>query len=65
MKGLYKHYKGGLYEIIGEALHTETEETMILYCMLNKPERLFVRPKEVFNGKVTVNGKTVPRFKNV
>lgn len=28
---LYKHYKGGLYRVIGEGIHTETSEELTFY----------------------------------
>ncbi|WNR79415.1 DUF1653 domain-containing protein [Bacillus velezensis] len=27
----FRHYKGGLYKVIGEAIHTETEEKLVIY----------------------------------
>lgn len=70
--GKYKHYKGGLYQVIGLALHTETRETMVLYqALYDCPELaevygdhpLFVRPLSQFKVNVSVNGKKVARFK--
>jgi hypothetical protein len=29
--GLYSHYKGNLYEVIGIARHSETLEEMVVY----------------------------------
>lgn len=62
--GLYKHYKGGLYEVLSEALHTETQEIMIYYRRQKSPasQEFFVRPKSMFLGNVEVCGKKVPRF---
>ena len=31
----YKHYKGGTYEIISLATHTETNEKVVVYKSLN------------------------------
>ena len=46
--GLYQHYKGGRYEVIGEATHTETEEALVLYRALYGERGLWVRPLEMF-----------------
>ena len=32
--GTYRHYKGTLYEVIGEATHSETEEPLVVYRCL-------------------------------
>ena len=65
-KGIYKHYKGKLYEVLGVAHHSETVETFVLYKALYKTKfgrnSLWVRPINMFLQKVTVLGKKVPRF---
>ncbi|MDO5114469.1 MAG: DUF1653 domain-containing protein [Synergistaceae bacterium] len=58
----YRHYKGGEYEYIGVARHSETEEEFVVYRPLYNDSGLWVRPKEMFFETVTVNGETVPRF---
>ena len=60
--GLYQHYKGGRYEVIGEATHTETEEALVLYRALYGERGLWVRPLEMFCETVDVEGEQVPRF---
>lgn len=56
----YKHYKGGMYSIIGSATHTETEEELVVYMDMNR--KIWVRPAEMFFGKVEINGTMVRRF---
>ena len=67
--GKYKHYKGNLYQVLGIARHSETLEELVVYQALYKSEygenALWVRPVEMFKGKVKVNGKLVPRFEFV
>ncbi len=46
--GCYRHYKGGEYELIGVARHTETEELMAVYKCLYKNGELWVRPLSIF-----------------
>lgn len=58
--GLYRHFKGHVYKVIGVAKHSETLEELVVY---GKGKDLWVRPKKMFMEKVTVNGKKVPRFK--
>lgn len=32
--GIYRHYKGGFYQLIGEAEHTETGQRLVVYVAL-------------------------------
>lgn len=58
--GTYKHYKGGLYQVLGVALHSETLEPLVLY---QHDGKFWVRPYAMFLESVEVDGKAVPRFK--
>lgn len=60
-KGLYEHFKGGWYHVIGTAIHTETEEEMIIYYHEGEPSKLWVRPASMWFERI--NGE--PRFKFV
>ena len=62
-KGIYKHYKGNYYELIGFATHSETLEKMVIYKALYGENELWVRPISMWNETVEINGQTVPRFK--
>lgn len=46
--GLYRHYKGKHYEVIGEAKHSETNESLVVYRPLYGERGLWVRPLEMF-----------------
>ena len=63
--GKYKHFKGGEYEIIGIAKHSETLENFVVYKALYGKHDLWIRPKKMFSEKVTVNGKKVNRFQKI
>lgn len=54
-KGLdvkYRHYKGNTYIYVGEALHTETKEPMVVYRDALDFKKLFTRPKTMFFEEV-------------
>jgi hypothetical protein len=65
-KGLYRHYKGKMYEVLGIGRHSETLEEFVIYKALYKTKfgngSLWVRPLKMFKEKVVVDGKTIPRF---
>ena len=61
--GLYQHYKGQYYQVLGVARHSETLESMVVYQAFYGDYRLWVRPFSMFNEKVLDNGEEVPRFK--
>lgn len=63
--GIYKHYKGDLYEVIGIARHTETMEEMIIYKALYGDYKMWVRPKQLFDALVIHNGSKVRRFEYI
>ncbi len=62
--GLYKHYKGNIYEVIGIAKHSETLEEMVVYkaTYQKEGENLWVRPKSMFLESVEIDGRRVNRF---
>jgi len=60
--GLYRHYKGNLYEVVDTVRHSETLEPMTLYRALYGEHGLWVRPAAMFNGTVDVDGGIQARF---
>ena len=60
--GLYQHYKGMPYEVIGTVRHSETLEPMTLYRALYGEEGLWVRPAAMFTEEVVIDGVRQPRF---
>ncbi len=65
--GLYEHYKGNRYEVVGDAIHTETREHLVIYKALYKGNfkegQLWARPLAMFLENVTVDGREIPRFR--
>lgn len=60
--GKYRHYKGGEYEVIGIAHHSETLEDMVVYRALYGDGDIWVRPLSMWNETVEVSGTLVKRF---
>ena len=60
--GKYRHFKGNEYEVTGIARHSETGEPMVVYRALYRDGGLWVRPAEMWNETVTLDGKTYQRF---
>ena len=60
--GKYRHYKGNLYEVIGVARHSETEEQLVVYRPLYGEGGLWVRPLQMFTETVIEEGAEVARF---
>lgn len=65
MDKYYRHFKGGLYKFIGIAKDSETLEEMVVYQALYGERQMWVRPKEMFFGKVERDGKVMDRFQGV
>ena len=63
--GLYQHYKGNHYEVIGVARHSETEEELVVYRALYGERGLWVRPREMFEGCVPHEGVCIKRFEYI
>ncbi|OUO93024.1 DUF1653 domain-containing protein [Cloacibacillus sp. An23] len=61
----FRHFKGGEYEFVGIARHSETEEEYVVYRPLYNDGGLWIRPKKMFFENVTVNGESVPRFREI
>ena len=68
--GVYRHYSGKFYEVLGIAHHSETLEPLVVYqglyeCEKFGPNPLWVRPFQMFVEKITINGKEQARFEFV
>ena len=60
--GRYRHFKGGEYEVIGIARHSETREDMVVYRALYGERGLWVRPASMWNETVERDGQRYRRF---
>ncbi|MFH1683053.1 MAG: DUF1653 domain-containing protein [Candidatus Woesearchaeota archaeon] len=68
--GIYQHYKGKEYEVVGVAKHSETLEELVIYKALYNTEefpfgQLWVRPYKMFLEILEIDGKETPRFNKV
>jgi cyclomaltodextrinase / maltogenic alpha-amylase / neopullulanase len=63
--GKYEHYKGGQYEVLGVAKHSETLEELVVYRALEGEGYFWVRPLKMFQEEIDFKGKKVLRFKYI
>lgn len=63
--GLYKHFKGKLYRVIGVAEHSETGEKLVVYIALYGEGGIWVRPIEMFTETIKHDGKVAQRFERI
>ncbi len=60
--GRYRHFKGGEYEVLYLAKHSETGEEMVVYRALYGDRSVWVRPAAMWNETVERDGKITRRF---
>lgn len=65
LPGLYRHFKGGEYEVQGIATHSETGEKLVVYRPLYGERGLWVRPLAMFVETVVHEGREQQRFQRV
>ena len=64
--GLYRHYKGSVYRVLGTARHSETEEVLVVYKTQYGDESTWVRPLDMFIEDVTLpDGSLTARFSKI
>ena len=63
--GIYRHYKGNLYQVLHTAHHSETEEALVVYRCLYGEYGVWVRPLSMFAETVKVDGKEMSRFERI
>ncbi len=62
LKGIYEHYKGGLYKLLHEAVNEQTGEEMIVYRKIHG-KKVWIRDKSNFFMNVMIDGEAKPRFR--
>ena len=63
--GIYRHYKGNQYEVVGFARHSETLEDMVVYRALYGERETWVRPLIMWDNPIELDGKIVKRFEYI
>lgn len=66
--GVYQHYKGKRYQVLGTGRHTEINEYYVVYTPLYEHEGqpdIWIRPYSMFIESVEVHGESVPRFRRL
>jgi hypothetical protein len=48
----YRHFKGGIYVVTDIAVHSESEEPMVVYKNFDKPDLVWCRPLDMFLSEV-------------
>ena len=62
LPGRYRHYKGGEYQVLGLARHSESLEPLVVYQALYGERGLWVRPAAMWTETVVIGGQSVLRF---
>ena len=66
--GLYRHYKGNMYRVLGVGRHTEAHEYYVVYSPAEPKEgvpEFWLRPFDMFVETVDINDQTLPRFEKI
>lgn len=61
-KGVYRHFKGKEYEVLGFCTHSETLEEMVIYKQLYDKYEIWTRPASMWDEQVEYEGTMVSRF---
>lgn len=63
--GIYRHFKGNYYEVVGIATDIDTKEKLVLYRQMYDPFEFWLRPEEMFFGKRKTDSGMINRFVKV
>lgn len=61
VSGRYRHFKGGYYQVLALALHTETQEQLVIY-QSEQDGQVYARPVAMFMEWIEHQGQVVSRF---
>ena len=61
-RGVYRHFKGNLYQLLDVARHSETGEKMVIYRALYGERGLWVRPATMWDEVIERDGRQYRRF---
>jgi hypothetical protein len=61
--GIYQHYKGGYYTVLGVGKHTESGQLLVTY--IDADGELWNRPLAMWFDAEEWEGKLVPRFTKI
>lgn len=63
--GVYRHFKGKEYEVLGIAKSSEDLEEYVVYRALYGENLLWIRPLKMFMESVVMEGMEKPRFEYI
>ena len=63
--GIYRHFKGNKYRLIGIANHSETLEKYVVYQALYGEGEMWIRPAAMWNEEIERDGKRFKRFEYI
>ena len=61
-KGIYRHFKGNLYQLLEIAKHSETMEEFVVYKALYGEQGVWIRPLAMFEETIKRDGVNLKRF---
>ena len=62
MAEYYRHFKGKVYRLVSVAKDSDTLDKIVVYQAMYGDRQMWVRPADMFFGKVERDGKTFDRF---
>ena len=64
-KGIYRHFKGNLYEVLFTAKDCDDESEVVVYKALYGDGQIWVRSAAEFGETITRDGKDYKRFEKI